>query len=147
MAKKSKVVVLPDEAPAGFAWYSSTGECTSARGQKFDPPKTFPYKWMSYAPDQSGIDAMVKANDTLSLEDQRKVVVDSKGLTERQKALDKMLDDAGIVKPTAANDDQLKLKAAFDVLMLKKNADGSPKFTVEAARVKAAEFLEIDWEE
>jgi hypothetical protein len=57
----------------------------------------------------------------------------------RQAAMVLALKNAGYEKPDINNSDQLRLKEMFKVLM------SSKKYTVEAARAKAAENLDLVW--
>lgn len=63
----------------------------------------------------------------------------------RQKQMQKEVDDRGGIRPTLLNDDQLKLKQAFDVLMAQTTPDGSKKYTEDEAKAKASIFLGIEW--
>lgn len=59
----------------------------------------------------------------------------------RQKAMQKVLDDAGAIRPTLENDDQLKLKKMFDVFMSTK------KYSEAEAKALASSTLGIEWSE
>jgi hypothetical protein len=59
----------------------------------------------------------------------------------RQASLTAALDAAGIVKPTIENDEQLRLRDMFKVLM------SSKKYTEDAARELAATTLGLTWDE
>ena len=58
----------------------------------------------------------------------------------RQKSMQAALDAAGIIKPTLENDDQLRLKKMYDVLI----ANGS---SPDEARTTAATVLGLKWAE
>jgi hypothetical protein len=59
----------------------------------------------------------------------------------RAAAMTAALDAIGIVKPTLENDEQLRLKEMFKVLM------SSKKYTEDAARTLASDTLGIEWDD
>lgn len=84
---------------------------------------------------------VVAANDLPSNEDVVKFRNATRKINARSKALTTALDNAGIVKPTLENDDQLKLQTMFDVFMSIKGT------TKEEAREKASAALGIEWDD
>lgn len=121
-----------------------TGEsvATTAYGKKLDAPITYGYKWTAYETDEE----LVAAKDELTLEEQRKTRNTERQSNARQKALQVALDGAGIVKPTAENDDQIRLKDMFRTLMTAK-VNGEPKYSAEQARAVASELVGVEWAE
>jgi hypothetical protein len=118
---------------------NKTGNSTAntAYGAKLDSPIAYTYKWTAY----QNIDEVRAANDLLTDEEQLKVRNTERLNNARQKALQAALDAAGIVKPTIENDEQLRLREMFKVLM------ASKKYTEDAARELAANTLGIAWAE
>ena len=109
----------------------------TAYGKKLDTPITYDFTYNAY---ESG-EELVNAKDELTLDEQVKVRNTERLSTARQKALQKALDDAGIVRPTIENDDQLRLKNMLAVLM------SSKKFDEATARQIAADTLGLAWAE
>jgi LPS O-antigen subunit length determinant protein (WzzB/FepE family) len=113
----------------------ATSTATTAYGKKLDAPINYEYKWSTYA----NIDELRTAKDELTDEEQVKVRNTERQNNARQKALQAALDAAGIVKPTIENDEQLRLRDMFKVLM------SSKKYTEEQARDLASTTLGIEW--
>ena len=118
---------------------NKTGKATAntAYGVKLDTPIVYDYKWTAYAT----IEELTAANDLLTADEQVKVRNTERQNNARQKALQAALDTAGIVKPTIENDEQLRLREMFKVLM------ASKRYTEEAARELASNTLGIAWAE
>jgi len=116
---------------------------STAYGKKLDTPITYGYTWKEY-PDY---DTLKAAGKVLDGDEQVKVRNTEAQSTARQKALQAALDAAGIVKPTEENDAQIRLKSMFKTLMTAKAADGSPKYTEQAARDLAATVIGEAWAE
>lgn len=105
----------------------------SGRGQKFDTPIPFEWTWKEY----ENFAELDKAGDKLSEEEQVKVRNTQRANNARSKALTAALDAAGIEKQTAENNDQIRLRDMFKVLMTSK------KYTEEAAWELAENTLGI----
>jgi hypothetical protein len=66
--------------------------------------------------------------------------------TARSKASQKAVADHGLVEPTMQNDDLLRLKGAFDVVMSGFSADlQDDEDTIAEARQRAAAFTNLEW--
>lgn len=116
---------------------TGTSVATTAYGKKLDAPISYDYKWSTYA----NFDELVAGKDELTPDEQVKVRNTERQNNARQKALQAALDAAGIAKPTLENDDQLRLREFFKVLM------SSKKYTEEQARALAATTLSLEWAE
>jgi hypothetical protein len=118
---------------------NKTGKSTAntAYGEKLAKAITYDYKWTAY----QSIDEVRAANDLLTDDEIVKVRNTERLSNARQKALQAALDAAGIVKPTIENDEQLRLREMFKVLM------ASKKYTEDAARELASNTLGIAWAE
>jgi hypothetical protein len=114
---------------------SAESTANTAYGQKLTTPITYSYKWVNY----QTIAEVDAAQDRLSDEETIKVRNTERQSNARQKALTAALDAAGIVKPTLENDEQLRLREMFKVLMSGK------KYTEEQARDLASKTLGIEW--
>lgn len=110
---------------------------TTAYGTKLETPIAYEFSYQAY----SNIDEVKAANDLLTDEEVVKVRNTERLSNARQKALQAALDAAGIVKPTIENDDQLRLREMFKVLM------ASKRYTEDAARELAANTLGLSWAE
>jgi hypothetical protein len=120
---------------------TATSKIETAYGKTLPEALEYEYSWKEFSTDEE----LVEAKQELTLEEQRKVRNVEALSNARQKALKKRLDDAGIVKPTAENDDQVRLKDMFKTLKTAKNTDGSPIYTDEQARDIAATTLRLTW--
>jgi hypothetical protein len=109
----------------------------TAYGKKLDAPISYKYSWTNY----SNIDEVKAANDMLTDDEIVRARNSERQLKARQQALTAALDAAGIVKPTIENDEQLRLREMFKVLM------ASKKYTEDAARELASNTLGIAWAE
>lgn len=114
-----------------------TARAETAYGKKLESPIDYTYTFDVYA-DGAELQA---AKDELTLDEQVKVRNTERQSNARQKALAAALDAAGIVKPTIENDEQLRLRDMFKVLM------SSKRYTEEAARELAATTLGLTWAE
>jgi hypothetical protein len=116
---------------------TATSTANTAYGKPLATPIDYSYQWDIYT-SKAEVDA---ANDNLSDEEVIKVRNNEHQSNARQKALQAALDAAGIVRPTLENDDQLRLREFFKVLM------SSKKYTEDAARALAASTLGLEWAE
>jgi hypothetical protein len=110
------------------------GVMENAYGKKLDAPIAFSGEYEAYENHAE----VVSAKDELN----EKEVVDFRNnqrkANARQKAMQAALDAAGIVKPTIENDEQLRLKKMYDVLV-------ANKATHDEARAVAAATLKLNW--
>lgn len=106
-------------------------------------PVPYEYSWEEYESDAE----LVTAKDEMTLEEQRKARNTDKQANARTKALNLALTAAGIVKPTAENDEQIRLADLFKTLMTAKSKDGQPLYTVEKARELASSMVGVEWED
>jgi hypothetical protein len=109
---------------------------------KAHPPLPFSYEWQVY----DTTDEMVAAKDEMTLEERRKARNTEKQNNARGKALKAAQDAAGIVKPTAENDEQVRLKDVYKTLLTAK-VNGQPKYTDEQAREVASTVTGVSWED
>ena len=114
---------------------TKSSETSTAYGKKLDTPIPFTFSWKAY----ENIEEVKAANDLPSDEEVVKFRNNQKELSARGKALTAALDAAGYKKPTIENDEQLRLREMFKVLM------ASKKYTEEQARTLASTTLEIEW--
>lgn len=114
-----------------------TATATTAYGKALDTPVTYSYGWQNY----ENIGEVKSANDMLTDDEVVRVRNNERQLRARQQALTAALDAAGVVKPTIENDEQLRLREMFKVLM------ASKKYTEDAARELASNTLGIEWAE
>jgi hypothetical protein len=115
----------------------------TAYGEKLAQPIAYEYSWEVY----ENPEELKAANDQLTLAEQVKVRAAEAQANARQKALTAALEAAGIVKPTAENNEQVRLRDTYKMLMTAKLADGSPKYTPEQAREVASTVIGADWAE
>lgn len=113
-----------------------SGVMENAYGKPLAAPIAFEGEYTAYASFQEVVDA----KDELKPEEVVKVRNEQRKAAARQKAMQAALDAAGIVKPTLENDEQLRLKKMFDVLV----ANGTPEAT---ARTQAETILNLKWAE
>ena len=115
----------------------ATSEAKTAYGKVLDAAIKYDYKWTAY----QTIAEVEAANDRLTDDETIKVRNTERQSNARQKALTAALDAAGIVKPSLENDEQLRLREMFKVLM------SSKKYTEDEARTLASTTLGIEWAE
>ena len=116
---------------------TNTSTAKTAYGKALDTPIEYSYSWKDFG----GIDDVRLANDMLSDDEIVKVRNAERQAAARQASLTAALTKAGIEKPNLENDDQLRLREMFKVLM------SSKKYTEERAREVAAENLGLEWAE
>jgi hypothetical protein len=114
---------------------TATSTATTAYGKKLDTPIVYDYSWKIY----DSIEEVKTANDLLTDDEIVKVRNTERQNNARQKQLQSALDKAGIVKPDLENDEQLRLREMYKVLM------SSKKYSEEAARALASNTLGIEW--
>ena len=107
----------------------------TAYGKKLDTPIPYSGSFDAY----EAYSELVAAKDELKNDEQVKVRNAERKANARQKALQAALDAAGIVKPTAENDPQFRLKRMYDLYV----ANGSSH---DEARNLASAALNIAWE-
>ncbi len=78
---------------------------------------------------------LVPKDEQLTEADKLKTVNDSRKANARQKAMQKALDDAGVIKPTMEDDDELKIASIVKGLVASKKSDE------EGARTLAKQML------
>lgn len=116
-----------------------TGSFSSARGQTFSPKVEFPFTVELFESDAE-FEAKGKL---LTIAEQRKVRNDQEITRQRQAAQNAKLDEMGIEKQDANNNEQIRLREFV------KNLLTSPKWKAlgrEAAIARAEETLELTWE-
>lgn len=122
---------------------NKTGESTATTAWGVAIPAiTYSYTFSVYETD----DELVAAKDELTLTEQRKVRNNERLANARGQALQAALTAAGHVKPTAENNDQVRLRDMFRTLQTAKGPDGkSRKYTDEQARELAATVTGAVW--
>lgn len=115
----------------------ATSTATTAYGRKLDTPLPYEYEWTVY----ESFDELQAAKDELTNDEQVKTRNTERLSNARQKALQKALDEAGIVKPTAENDEQIRLKDAVKTFLTAKLPDGTPRYDMAAARALAEQVI------
>jgi hypothetical protein len=113
------------------------GTCGSARGQNFSPVLEFPFEVNLY----TSTDELVAAKDELTLAQQLKVRNAERITRARQAAQNALLDSMGIEKQDINNNDQIRLRELFKVLM------SSGIYSEDEARELAATSLRLKWAE
>jgi len=119
---------------------TATATAETAYLRKLETPITFEFSWDEYETH----DEVVAAKDELSNVEVVKYRNNEHKANARTKALNAALDAAGIVKPTAENDDQVRFNDMVKTLRTAKRPDGEPLYTVEAARTLAATSLGLN---
>ena len=116
-----------------------TKNTSTSRAYNKDLPKPIPFafKWRIFENE----DELVAAGAQMSLKQQLKAVNAAAKQTARQAALTEALTAAGIERPTIENDDQLRLKNMYTVLM------SSKRYSEDEARELASNTLGIEWAE
>jgi len=116
---------------------TKTATVETAYGKKLAEPLAFDFTFTVY---ESGAE-LQQAGDIMSLDEQVKTRNTQRENKARQQAQSAAFDAAGIVKPTAENDEQVRLKDLHKTLMLSK------KYTDEQARKMASDLLGVEWAE
>jgi len=109
-------------------------------------PKLIKYgfSWYEYADEQT----MIEAKDELTHKEQLKVRNVERKTTARQAANTAALEAAGVIKPNAENDSQIRLKAVYTGVYAKLISKGiAPEDAHTQAREKASELLDEQWED
>jgi len=119
---------------------SETSSFSTFYGTKLPAAVSFDYTWTEY-PDT---DAMVAAKAELTLEEQLKVVNTDRQIAARAAALTIAQKNAGLVKPTAENNDQVRLKELYKNLQTAK-VNGVRKYTDAEAREVASTVSGVAW--
>lgn len=108
------------------------GVIESAYGIKLDTPLTYETEYEELV----SFDA-IPAKELPDNDDILALVNNKRKANQRQKAMQKALDDAGIVKPTLENSETLQLKTMVDSMV------ASKKYTREQATATAKQILGI----
>jgi len=116
---------------------TGTSTANNAYGQALPTPINYSFDWEEFSTPEE----VRAANEWPADKDVVKYVNVDRKANARQKALQAALDAAGIIKPTLENDEQLRLREMFKVLM------SSKRYTEEAAREMAANTLGLTWAE
>ena len=110
-------------------------EAEKAYGKSLDSPIKYAGEYTAY----ENVGEVRSANDMPSDTEVIKWRNTERKSKSRQAALTAALDAAGIIKPTLENDEQLRLREMFKVLM------SSKRYTEEQARDLASKTLNIEW--
>jgi hypothetical protein len=122
---------------------SDVGVIKTAFGKTVNPALNYAYDWSEY---QDGPE-LIAAKDEMTIDEQVKQRNADRANAARQKAYTACLTAAGIVKPTAENDEQQRLKDMVKTLLTGKNKDGEQLYTEEQAKQIAATTLQLAWAE
>jgi hypothetical protein len=116
-----------------------TKNTSTQRAYNKDLPNKVPFTftWKIYENEAE----MLAAGAQMTPKQQLKAINAAAKQTARQASLTAALDAAGIVRPTIENDDQLRLKNMFTVLM------SSKRYSEDEARELASNTLGIEWAE
>ena len=114
---------------------TKTGNFASARGQKFNPPVefTFEVRVIENAEELHALKLELSDDEQITVRNAEEVT------RKRQAAQNAKLDAMGIEKQDINNNDQIRLRELFKVLM------SSKRYTEEEARAMAATSLGVDW--
>jgi hypothetical protein len=116
-----------------------TKNTSTQRAYNKDLPNKVPFtfSWKIYENEAE----MLAAGAQMTPKQQLKAINAAAKQTARQASLTAALDAAGIVRPTIENDDQLRLKNMYTVLM------SSKRYSEDEARELASNTLGIEWAE
>ena len=118
-----------------------TGTIENAYGRELSELKfkegSAPVKSIDYVGSYDHVNALasVPKDEYPSDEDLLKLVNDKRKANARQKAYQKALDDAGVIKPTMADDDEMKIKSIVVGLV------ASKRYNEVTARAAARKML------
>lgn len=112
---------------------------STARAYNKDLPEKVPFSftWKIY----ETVEEMLAAGAQMTPKQQLKAINAAAKQTARQASLTAALDAAGIVRPTIENDDQLRLRNMYTVLM------SSKRYSEDEARELASANLGVEWAE
>lgn len=115
--------------------------CYNNGGVKLETPIPFPFEYdefESYA-------EMVAANAGLSEKEQLKARNAKLRNASRTEAQNAALDAAGIVRQTAENNDQIRLRDMVKTLLTAKLPNGEPKYSLAQARETAETLVGVEF--
>jgi hypothetical protein len=140
------------------SWWSKSLTSLKLKDGSFNtvPSLKFEGEFTAYGPDKAiaeyvdadwkeAIDEMVAANDYPSAQEIVTLRNDKRKAKARQASMTAEVLNAGLVQPTLENDDQLRLKKAYEVLLVSVNRKTGIKHTEAEAREKAADMVGADW--
>lgn len=132
------------KAVASRAHGKALSSFTKADGSPVASEIEYAYSWTEYA----DVESMQEAKEELTLAQQLKAVNAARKTTARQAANTLAVTAAGVIKPTAENDSQIRLKSVFVGLYAKNISKGmSPDDARADARTRASELLDEPWED
>jgi len=120
---------------------SDSTESKVVYGITLDTPLKFEWTWTEYETDEE----LVAAKDEMTLEEQRDARNAQRKNKARNAAQKVAADAAKIVKPTAENDPQQRLKDMLKTLLTATTPDGKPMYTEESGRALAAQICGVEW--
>jgi hypothetical protein len=139
-----KLITKHGKAKANRAYGKPLDSFTDKDGNKVVSEVAYDYTWTEYADTES----VQEAKEELTLEQQRKVINAARKTTARQAANTIAITNAGVIKPTAETDSQIRLKSVFTGLYAKNISKGmSAEDAREDARNRAAELLDEAWDD
>lgn len=120
--------------------HKSTATANTAYGKALATPITFDFEWDTFDGETD------EGFKPLTLAEQVKVRNGEAKANSRSAAQSKAFTDAGIVKPTAENDPQVRLRDMFRTLQTA-GLPGPRKYTDEQARDMASTLIGAEWDE
>lgn len=139
-----KLIDKSGKAKANRAYGKPLDSFTKADGSPVVSEVEYGYSWSEYA----DVESMQEAKEELTLAQQLKVVNAARKTTARQAANALAIIAAGVIKPTAENDSQIRLKSVFTGIYAKNISKGMSAEDARAdARTRAAELLDESWDD
>jgi len=120
-----------------------TAKALAAYGKTLPTPIPYDYEYSAF----ETVAEFQAAGETLSLAKQMKAVNAARKAKARAATLTEVLKAAGHEKPNAENNEQVRLRETFKMLMTAKLPSGEKKYTEEQARVVASEVSGVAWED
>jgi len=143
-ATRMKLIDKSGKAKANRAYGKPLDSFTKADGSPVVSEVEYGYSWSEYA----DVESMQEAKEELTLAQQLKVVNAARKTTARQAANALAIIAAGVIKPTAENDSQIRLKSVFTGIYAKNISKGMSAEDARAdARTRAAELLDEAWDD
>jgi hypothetical protein len=126
---------------------SKTTSTSKAYKKALPKPIKFQFDWKEYPVTTEGEAEFIAANAQMTVKEQIKAVNAAAKASARTTALTAALEAAGIVRPTAENDDQIRLRDIYKTLLTAKTKSGEKKYTEEQARQLASDMTEVEWDD
>lgn len=124
---------------------SKTTSTSKAYKKSLPKPLKYSFTWDAYPLTAEGEAEFIAAKAELTIKEQIKAVNAAAKAAARSTAQTAALEAAGIVRPTAENDEQVRLRDCFKNLMTAKTKTGEKKYTEAQARALASDLCEVEW--